>query len=292
MPGIQWTVGDVEIHQLIELEAGELIQAIITDASPENIQPIKWLVPYFADEDGHLKALVQAFLVKSDGRNILIDSCVGNDKKRPEVAEWDGLRTDFLDNLTHIGLTPQDIDVVICTHLHMDHVGWNTRLEDNRWVPTFPAARHLFARTEYEYWSGEPEKEIADDRAAFADSVGPIVDAGLADFVELDHRLDRHVTLIPTNGHTPGHVSVMIESNGRSAIITGDLLHHPCQIAHPGWITDSDTYPNEAVESRERIFKRMADSNTLMIGSHFADPVAGRIVRTPDGYVFTVHPER
>lgn len=286
MASLRWTVGDVEIIQLIELEAGELIQSIIKEATPTRIREIPWLAPHFADEAGSLKALVQGFLIRSGANAILVDTCNGNDKRRTDVPQWGQLQTDFLSQLSSTGTSVSDVRAVVCTHLHMDHVGWNTRWSGRIWVPTFPNADYIFSRPEYEYWSGKPAKEIADDKAAFDDSVLPIVNAGLARFVADDHNIDRSVRLIPTPGHTPGHVSVLIESRSDRAIISGDVLHHPCQIAHPTWSTDSDTFPDAATATRRRLLEELANSQTVLIGSHFANPVAGRIVRLDDGFKF------
>ena len=179
-----------------------------------------------------------------------------------------------------LGLSEDRVDIVACTHLHMDHVGWNTRLADGRWAPTFPNATYLFAQREYDYWVQKPAKEIADDKAAFDDSVSPIVEARLAKFIATDHRIDRNVRMIPTPGHTPAHVSIVIESQDQRAIISGDFLHHPCQIAETSWSTDSDTFPEDAMKTRIRVLEELADTDTVLIGSHFANPVAGRVARS------------
>lgn len=287
MNSLRWVIGDVEITQVVELDdqgVGDLIQAIIKDATVDNIRSIPWLIPHFADATGRLKAQVQAFVVKSQGKNILIDTCNGNHKVRVDVPQWGNLQTDFLTRLEEIGVTASDVHVVACTHLHMDHVGWNTTLSNGEWIPTFPNAQYLFARQEYEYWSHRPAKEIADDKAAFDDSVAPILAAGLATLVETNHTIDGNVRFIPTPGHTPAHVSVMIDSQQRKAIISGDLLHHPCQLAKPMWSTDSDTLPEDAVAARQRLLKDIAGSDTLLIGSHFSAPGAGRVVRHQDGF--------
>lgn len=288
MTSLKWMIGEVEVFQIVELEAGELIQSIIKNATPENIRDINWLYPHFADEAGNLKALVQGFLIKSDNNNILIDTCNGNDKARIDVPEWANLRTDFLKKLGDIGVTATNVNLVACTHLHMDHVGWNTKFEGGVWVPTFPNAKYLFSREEYKYWIQKPDKEIADDKAAFDDSVTPVVKAGLAELVDVDHKIGRHLSFIPTVGHTPSHVSVLIESQNQRAIISGDFLHHPCQIAYPQWTTDADTLPDKAIVTRQRILDQIAGTDTLLIGSHFANPVAGRVVRLNDSFIFEI----
>ena len=169
--------------------------------------------------------------------------------------------------------------------LHFDHVGWNTRLRNGRWIPTFPNANYLFSKKEYEYWIKKPDQEIIDDFNGIDDSVTPIVDAGLAKFVADDHKIDKNVRLTPTPGHTPHHVSIVIESQGKRAIISGDVLHHPCQMVHQDWTTEADTYPDQTVETRKRFLKGIVDTNTLLIGSHFANPVAGFVVSEDEGLV-------
>jgi glyoxylase-like metal-dependent hydrolase (beta-lactamase superfamily II) len=281
----KWKIGNVEVFQVVELEAGEVIQEIIPDATPENIGEIDWLYPHFVDQRGNLKALVQSFLVKSEGKNILIDTCNGNDKIRTEFPQWGNLQTDFLMKLRDIGVTEDDIDFVVCTHLHLDHVGWNTKLLDGLWAPTFPNAEYLFVRDEYEYWMETPDK-LEDDVATFEDSVVPIIEAGLGNLVTADHRIDAHLQLFLTPGHTPFHVGVSIESKDQQAIMTGDFLHHPCQIANPQWPTTADTSPGVAIQTRTDILNRIANTETLLIGSHFTNPVAGKVVRLEGSLLF------
>jgi glyoxylase-like metal-dependent hydrolase (beta-lactamase superfamily II) len=184
--------------------------------------------------------------------------------------------------LTAAGFPPDSIDTVLCTHLHVDHVGWNTKLENGHWVPTFRRAEYLMGRVEYEHWSTVGDRP--DMAHIMADSVKPIVDAGLVRFVETDARLSPEIHLVPTAGHTPGHVSVMIQSRGEQAMITGDFAHHPCQMAHPEWSTTADSDADQGIATRRRMFAELAGSPTLVIGTHFAGATAGRIVRDGDAY--------
>jgi glyoxylase-like metal-dependent hydrolase (beta-lactamase superfamily II) len=280
----KWKIGEVTVHQVVELEAGELIQSIIEEATPEAIQGIDWLLPRFADEEGNLKALVQSFVIEADDKVILVDSGNGNNKSRSDISEWSNLQTDFMSRLQETGFSPEDIDFVLCTHLHTDHVGWNTKLEDGEWVPTFTSAEYLFVRPEFEYWKSKPEEEISDDKDAFDDSVKPIVSSGLSKLVSTDFEITDSVRLIPTPGHTPGHVSVMVESEGEKAMISGDLLYHPCQIAKPDWSAGSDFKPDLATRTRREKLEELAGTGTLLIGSHFPKPVAGTVVRKPEGF--------
>jgi glyoxylase-like metal-dependent hydrolase (beta-lactamase superfamily II) len=175
---------------------------------------------------------------------------------------------------------------VLCTHLHVDHVGWNTMLVDGKWLPTFPRARYLMGRVEFAHWQEQHERD--DMAAVFADSVKPVHDAGLADLVETDHRVCDEISLVPTTGHTPGHVSVLIRSEGEEALITGDFIHHPCQIAHPEWSSTADTDPEAAHRTRDCMLKELSERPVLVIGTHFAGATAGRIVRDGDTYRLAV----
>lgn len=284
---MKWQIGDVEILQIVEFdEAGELIQDTIKNATPENLKKIDWLYPDFIDDEGNFKSLVQSFLVRSNGQNILVDTCNGNGKERPNCPTWGNLNTDFLEKLRSLGVTESEIDIVVSTHLHFDHIGWNTRLENGSFIPTFPNAKYLFVKEEFDYWKAKPEKEMEDDKIAFDDSVRPIIEAGLSQIVESDHKIDQNISLISAFGHTPGHICILIESRGKRTIISGDFLHHPCQIAHPEWTMDADTLSEKALETRKKILNEIADTETLLIGSHFADPVAGYVKRSGDSYIF------
>ena len=181
------------------------------------------------------------------------------------------------------GWSRESVDTVVCTHMHVDHVGWNTMLQDGKWVPTFPNARYLFGRTEFEHWSAEGD---AEQQAILGDSVQPILDAGLAEFVDMDHVLSPQVRLTPTTGHTPGHVSVVIESEGQHAVITGDMTHHPCQMGHPHWSPSFDSDPKAAAATRAKMFAEWADADILVIGTHYAAPTAGRVKRDGAGFRF------
>jgi glyoxylase-like metal-dependent hydrolase (beta-lactamase superfamily II) len=165
--------------------------------------------------------------------------------------------------------------------MHIDHVGWNTMLTDGKWVPTFPNARYLFGKIELDHWLREGDDE---QRQILLDSVQPILDADLADLVSLDHRIGPEIRLVPTTGHTPGHVSVVIDSQGKTAVITGDMTHHPCQMANPAWASAYDSDGIASTRTRERMFTEWADKPILVIGTHFAEPTAGYLKR--DGATF------
>ena len=279
---MKWRVGAVTVTKIVELEVTGGSRFILPQATYEAVLPISWLQPDFADERGRLKMSIHALVVETPNRRIIVDTCLGNDKENRRIPTWNKLQTSFLAELAAAGYARETIDTVVCTHLHVDHVGWNTMLVDGRWIPTFPNARYLIGRIEYAHWTGQSERE--DMTPVLADSVAPIRDASLVDPVETDHRICDEITLVPTIGHTPGHVSVRIASAGETALITGDFMHHPCQIARPEWSSTADSDPDAARRTREAMLAGLAGTPTLVIGTHFAGRSAGRIVRDDEAF--------
>ena len=165
--------------------------------------------------------------------------------------------------------------------MHVDHVGWNTYRNDDQWLPTFKNARYLYAREEWDHWQIESQEDYG---PVIEDSVQPIFDLGLADLVESTHQVSDEIHLVPTPGHTPGHVSVHIKSRGEEAIITGDIFHHPCQIAHPSWCATADSDQEAALKTRKSFLEEYSDRPILCIGTHFAGVTAGKLVRDGDTY--------
>src|SRR5258707_2287060 len=235
----KWRIGAVTVSKIVELELGGGTRFILPQATPETVQPIAWLRPNFVDENGKVRMAVQALVVETPTRRIIVDTCLGNDKENRPIPRWNKLQGPFLADLAAAGYPRETIDTVLCTHLHVDHVGWNTMLVDGKWVPTFPRARYLMGRVEFAHWQGQHERD--DMAAIFADSLRPAHDARLVDLVETDHRGSDEISLVPTIGHTPGHVSVLIRSQGGPARITADFMHHPSQTARPHWSSPPDT---------------------------------------------------
>jgi len=280
---MQWTVGKIRITKVVELETVGSTRFILPLAGNEEIRKLPWLIPHFANEEGRLKMSIHALVVETPQRRIVVDTGLGNDKQGRNVPTWNNRNDPFLEKMAAAGFPPHSIDTVLCTHLHVDHVGWNTRLVGGEWVPTFPNARYVFGSTEYEHW--RDHSEAPDKAAVFNDSVKPVADAGKVDLVASDHRVCDEITLIPTPGHSPGHMSLHIQSDGEAALLTGDVAHHPCQMAHLDWSSTADFDPVQSAATRRELFSRFADTATLVIGGHFS---AGHIRRDGDAFKFVV----
>ena len=279
---LSWQIGDVKVKRVVEVEIPGKATWILPDATPENLLGVGWCVPHFVAENGDARMSVHALLVESQGQRIIVDTCIGNDKNLPAMKAWHKMQGgSFLADLSGAGFPPDSVDTVLCTHLHVDHVGWNTRLEDGKWVPTFPNARHLWNKAEYDYWSKVDQQDFGD---VIGESVMPVYEAGLVDLVTEDHPVTDEVRLEPTPGHTPGHVSVHITSRGEEAVITGDMIHHPAQVARPQWRSVADWDGDMGEATRRSFLDRYADRPVLIIGTHFAAPTAGRIIRDGDSY--------
>ena len=272
-----WQIGKVKISRVVEMEVTGGSRFILPDATRDACRGYRWMFPHFMDDAGNLVMSIHALVVDTGERRIVVDTCIGNDKER-DIPTWSHLQTSFLRDLEAAGYPRESIDTVLCTHLHVDHVGWNTMLVDGKWLPTFPNARYLVGETEWRYWDGQDSSATV-----LADSVRPVVDAGLVDFVAVDHVVCDEVRLQPTPGHTPGHVSVRISSAGSVALITGDCIHHPCQMTRTDWCSSADYDQVQGRATRETLLERMVDSDVLVIGTHFATPTAGYVKRYEDG---------
>ena len=280
---MHWNVGKVKITKIVELETTGSTRFILPLATNEEIRKLPWLIPNFATDEGRLKMSIHSLMVETPSHRIVVDTGLGNDKEGRKVPTWNNRKDPFLETMTSAGFAPDSIDTVLCTHLHVDHVGWNTKLAGGKWVPTFAHARYVFGKTEYEHWrdySDEPDKV-----AVFNDSVKPIIDAGKAELIASDARLCDEITLIPTPGHSPGHMSIHIQSDGEQGLLSGDVAHHPCQMAHLDWSSTADSDPVQSAAMRRELFSRFADTPTLVIGGHFN---AGHIRRDGDAFKFIV----
>jgi glyoxylase-like metal-dependent hydrolase (beta-lactamase superfamily II) len=284
----KWHVGDVEIVRIVEVNAHEDPFTMLSeDLTPEIAKQHRWLVPHFATREGRMKISFQAFALRSGKERIMIDTCIGNDRER-EYPIFTNMQTSFLEDLKAAGFPRESITKVLCTHLHFDHVGWNTMKVNAKFVPTFPNARYLFGRKEYEHWQMLKRTGGYHDFSHLADSVDPVTEAGLADFIEPSTKITDEVSLVPTPGHTPGHVSVLIKSRGAEAIITGDMMHHPIQFAESDRTGNFDMDKEQGVRTRKEMFRRLEDKDILVIGSHFCDPSSGYVVRDKDHWKLKV----
>jgi len=284
----KWKIGDVEVVRIVEVNAHEdPFDVLMPGATPELAKQYDWLFPHFATPDGRMKISFQAFVLRSGTQKIMIDTCIGNDRER-EYPIFTNMQTSFIEDLTAAGYAPETVAKVLCTHMHFDHVGWNTRKVNGRWVPTFPNARYLFGRKEYEHWQMLKRTGGYHDFTHLEDSIDPITSVGLADFIEPNFKITDEVSLVPTPGHTPGHVSVHISSKGQEGFITGDMLHHPLQLAEADCPGNFDMDKEQGVKTRKAMFERLGDKKILVIGSHFSDPTAGYIVRDKNNWRFKV----
>jgi len=276
--------GDATIHRIIEMECGitparEFLPNLTQEVLDANRS---WMHPAALDSQDRLVLCFQSYVVQTGGKNILVDSCIGNDKERPLRPIWNKKKDNaFIGGLAAAGLTVNDIDFVLCTHLHVDHIGWNTRLENGRWVPTFPNARYIFSKTELDFWVEAAKKG---DQPQIVDSVIPIVEAKACDLVTSDHALSDLVTLVPTPGHTIDHYAVTIGKGGKDAVFTGDLIHTPLQALHTELCFRMDYNPAQSAATRRKFLETYCDTSTLCCFAHFPSPSKGYVKRWGNGF--------
>ncbi len=280
-----WSVGGITVHRIDEMPLPPATGPwLLPAATPDVVAEHAWLRPDYAGPDGVLHLDSHSFALVVNGLRVIVDTGIGNGKTRANPA-WHNLRTDYLERLAAIGFTPENVDLVILTHLHTDHVGWNTREVDGAWVPTFPNARYLTSRTEHEFWAAYDMDEARS--GMFRDSVVPVEEAGLLDLVDVPVDgvdVADGLRLLPAPGHTPGQIAVRVGSAGATALITGDAVHHPVQLAHPEIGSCVDIDPVRAEATRRALLAGLADTGALVLGTHFPAPTAGRVVVEGDGY--------
>jgi len=283
----QYPLGQIVIQRIVESICTAFDPlSFFPETTPDDwARHRTWMEPRALDPvSGNLVLPIQAFLVRTRRHTILIDTCVGHDKSRPQRLFWHMKKFDtFLPRLAAAGVRPEDVDYVMCTHLHSDHVGWNTQLRDGRWVPTFPNAKYIFARSE---WEGFEALHRKHPQPQFLDSVLPIMEARQAELVSGDFALDDEVWLEPTPGHTPGHVCVHLASQGSEAVITGDCIHSPVQCVEPEWIMRADFDPTLARTTRRSFLERYCDSSVMVYATHFPEPSTGRIIQRDKAFWF------
>ena len=283
------SIGDFAVDCVVDLERPFLMaQAFFPDLTDEMLAHCRGVLPK-ADitPDGRLQMRFQSFLVRTARHTILIDTCCGNGKDRVGRPDFHHLNTDYIGALAAAGVKPEQVDFVMCTHLHWDHVGWNTRLLDGKWVPTFPNARYIIGRKEYDYWDARFQRgEEGIHLVSFADSVLPVMQENRAVLVDDDYELDKGIWLESCPGHSPGHVLINLASNEAHGVVSGDVIHHRIQLAFPELSTVADADMDLARSNRQALIERLAGTASLLLPAHFPPPIFGRIVRSRQGFAY------
>ncbi len=286
-----WTVGSTSFTRIEEQVGPNDLEAdaFLPDLSRERFERhMHWLAPNHYDAaTNKLITSNHSWLIRNGEHTILLDSCAGNHKERPWLPRFHQLQTPFLQRLRTAGVEPADIDIVLCTHLHADHVGWNTRLENGQWVPTFPNARYLFSRIENDHWDPELENRRAlnPGRAGvYDDSVLPVIRSGQAVLLDGEHMMTDQMLVEPAPGHTPGHVIMKFHEGGRDAVFCGDVVHHPIQVYEPGWNTRFCELPEQARATRRRVLDFCAHRQALLFPTHFTAPHVAAIRAEGGGF--------
>jgi len=283
------TIGAAQATRIEEMYTADWdAPAFFPDWRKELVAPhLGWMVPdHFDPAKNSLKLSIHSWLIRVGGRSILVDTCVGNHKTRLTRPKWHLMESRYLARLAEAGIRPEEIDMVMCTHLHADHVGWNTRLDNGRWVPTFPKARYVFSKTDYDHYLAlDREAKAPVNHGAFRDSVLPVVEAGLAQMVTGAAEIDEHLTLEPAPGHTPGSVVVKLASNGERALFCGDVLHHAIQVHHPEWNSFVCADQDLARKSRRGVLEHCSGTGALLMPVHFGAPFVCHIEARGGGFV-------
>lgn len=285
-----YRIGDAVVTRITEQLFNEVPpRATLPDWRDEVINAdADWLIPRQMTADRRfIMQSVHSWLVRTPHHTILIDTASGNGKPRPFNPPFHQLNTRWLEALADAGVRPEEVDYVFNTHLHVDHVGWNTLWRDGQWQPTFPRAKYVFSRREFEYY-GNPDHVRPPSRGVFEDSVQPVVEAGLAEMIEANGEefLDG-LAFHRTPGHSVDHMSITLRSGGETALFGGDVMHHPLQVLHPHWNSVYCEFPEEARASRRWALEFAADRRALFFSSHFPDTSAGRITRRDGGFTWT-----
>jgi len=282
-------IGDVEVTRIEEVNLREPPIMFAEWRKEMADQYRDWLVPdFYVPEADNFNVSIHSWLLRTPRNTILIDTCGGNAKERPASPRFNHLDTPYLERLKSAGVAPEDVDYVICTHSHVDHVGWNTRLVEGRWVPTFPKATYILSRTECEARDPrrDPSKAPTPGNLIFLDSILPVIEAGQARLVEGDEHILDGIELMPTSGHSPGQMAVRVQSRGEEGMFIGDVMHHPLQVYNPEWNSRFCEDPETAKRTRLKVLQHCADHDSLMLPAHFARPHCGKVVRRGERFAF------
>jgi len=282
-------VGDARLDRVVDIERFDLdLGWLFPDADAQALAGHRhWLEPRYM-QGATLALSIHSIVLRVAGRVILIDTCVGEHKPRPRQPHWHARRnTDYLMNLNALGIVPGSVDMVFCTHLHADHVGWNTRSVNGRWVPTFPHARYLVGRTEFAHWDAMLRTEPAEmvNHNSYADSVLPVVEAGQVDLIDGEHEILDGLSVRPLPGHTPGQIGLSVRRQDQGCLIVGDAIHHPVQLVRPEWSSRVCADPDVARVTRRAFLDEAEDRGDWLVPMHFMDTTGLRIRRSGDGFV-------
>jgi glyoxylase-like metal-dependent hydrolase (beta-lactamase superfamily II) len=285
---LTFALGNMTVTEICDIRSFEIpLVTIFPQSDPRELQShLRWLEPGFLAQD-NVRLVVRSWLLKRNGRNILVDACVGNHKQRPFRPDWHE-RDDcsWSDTLAECGLQPEDIDIVFCTHLHADHVGWNTKLKNGTWVPTFPNARYVTSRTEYTHWEKETAtSELQVGHGCFEDSVLPVMDSGQMDLVTDEFELAKGLVLRSSPGHTPGHMSIEASCENQVGIFCGDVIHSPIQMIKPDWSSAFCSNPRQAQQTRTNLLESLCDTSRLLIPMHFGGSGRCQVLRHADAFL-------
>lgn len=280
-------LGDIRIDRVVEFDQLSMpTTAMLPDSTEPDIAKHRaWMGPHLLDAQGEMRMHIQTYLIHTPEHTILVDTGVGNHKPRPQRPAWDQYQGTYLDDLGRLGVRPEAVDVVICTHLHIDHVGWNTQFIEGKWVPTFPNAAYLFVGDEWEYWRSQHDSD-AEANAPIGDSVWPVVEAGLVQLIDSNHVISDTLRFEPSPGHTPGHACLRLHTSAGDVVFAGDLMHRPVQVAEPQWSSMFCVDPVQSRATRQAFMEQHADTGQLIIVAHFPEP--GRIVRGGNSFRFEV----
>lgn len=289
-------IGDAEIIQVVEVEIGYLVKNLLPEATPDLMREISWMKPPYVDENYELLASSQCFVIKIKDRILVVDTCVGNDKTLKDISEWNEMQLEFLETLDEIGIDRNAVTDVLCTHLHFDHVGWNTYKKNGKWLPTFPNAKYHIAQIEYDFFHDEnnpADPMYAMQNDSMAESVTPIVEAGLINLIDINTDLGDGIKVFSTPGHTKGHIAIEIDAGSEKFIIGGDMCHHPVQIAKPDMPTVVDYDNVQSCETRRNLLSNLTDTKTLFACTHFRVPSFGLITKeSGEHFVFNTVDKR